>query len=66
MTLNYTSSKNIIIEAKESCRVPVPVEKCPLERLLAENVQSSDNNQCKYDRIRFIFDNIKLFISIFR
>lgn len=49
MSLNYTASKNIIIEAKESCRVPVPVEKCPLERLLAaEQMQaSSDNNHSK-------------------
>lgn len=45
MTLNYTASKNIIIEAKESCRVPVPVEKCPLERLLAaEQMQASNDN----------------------
>lgn len=32
MMLNYTQSKNIIIEARESCRVPVPVERCPLFR----------------------------------
>lgn len=30
MMLNYTQNKNIIIEAKENCRVPVPVERCPL------------------------------------
>lgn len=35
MTLNYTAAKNIIIEAKETCRIPVPVEKCPLDRLQA-------------------------------
>lgn len=28
MCLNYTDNKNILIEAKESCRVPVPVERC--------------------------------------
>lgn len=44
MSLYYTATKNIIIEAKESCRVPVPVEKCPLERLMAvENTLSTSN-----------------------
>lgn len=44
MSLNYTSNKNILIEAKESCRVPVPVERCPLERILSES--ASYNQQC--------------------
>ncbi|XP_058454101.1 protein brunelleschi [Malaya genurostris] len=35
MSLNYTSNKTILIEAKESCRVPVPVDRCPLERILS-------------------------------
>ncbi|XP_061511655.1 protein brunelleschi isoform X1 [Anopheles gambiae] len=35
MSLNYTSNKTILIEAKESCRVPVPVQRCPLERIFA-------------------------------
>lgn len=30
MLLNYTFNKNIVIEARESCRVPVPVERCSL------------------------------------
>lgn len=36
MTLNYTANKNILIEAKESCRVPVPVVRCPLDKILAD------------------------------
>lgn len=43
MTLNYTAAKNIIIEAKETCRIPVPVEKCPLDRLQA--IELSEQNQ---------------------
>lgn len=43
MTLNYTPTKSIIIEAKESCRVPVPVEKCPLERLLLAAEQQHEH-----------------------
>uniref|UniRef100_A0A1L8DWH3 Putative targeting complex trapp subunit n=1 Tax=Nyssomyia neivai TaxID=330878 RepID=A0A1L8DWH3_9DIPT len=33
MSLQYTAQKNIVIEAKESCRIPVPVERCPLEKI---------------------------------
>lgn len=34
MTLNYTLNKTILIEAKESCRIPVPTDRCNLEHLL--------------------------------
>lgn len=47
MSLNYTSNKTILIEAKESCRVPVPVDRCPLERILAsmeQQFQSLNSN----------------------
>ncbi|XP_049774968.1 protein brunelleschi [Schistocerca cancellata] len=33
MELQYTSSKCILIEASESCRIPVPVNRCPLSKL---------------------------------
>lgn len=45
MLFNYTSGKNIVIEAKESCRVPVPVERCPIERLQPENDEHADDLQ---------------------
>lgn len=44
MSLNYTSNKNILIEAKESCRVPIPVERCPLERFYAADGSGSLQN----------------------
>ncbi|XP_050076583.1 protein brunelleschi [Anopheles maculipalpis] len=47
MSLNYTSNKTILIEAKESCRVPVPVQRCPLERIfaaVAEHQQQHHNH----------------------
>ncbi|KAJ9597832.1 hypothetical protein L9F63_011327, partial [Diploptera punctata] len=31
--LQYTSSKCIVIEGNESCRIPVPVNRCPLSKL---------------------------------
>ena len=30
MELHYTTNKEILIEAKETCRIPVPIERCPL------------------------------------
>lgn len=42
MLFNYTNGKNIVIEAKESCRVPVPVERCPIEKLQPENDENYD------------------------
>ncbi|XP_036344710.1 protein brunelleschi-like isoform X1 [Rhagoletis pomonella] len=35
MSLNYTNNKSILIEAKESCRVPIPVDRCSLEQVVA-------------------------------
>lgn len=31
MSLNYTENKNILIEAQESCRVPIPVDRCEVD-----------------------------------
>lgn len=33
MELYYTESKHMLIEGHESCRVPVPVDRCPLAKL---------------------------------
>ena len=33
MELQYSSSKHIAIEALDTCRIPVPVERCPLAKL---------------------------------
>lgn len=33
MELQYSSSKHIAIEALDTCRIPVPVERCPLSKL---------------------------------
>lgn len=44
MMLNYTTNKNIVIEARESCRVPVPVERCPLFKREQQNDDQKDPN----------------------
>lgn len=33
MELYYTDTKHILIEGHESCRIPVPVNRCPLSKL---------------------------------
>lgn len=48
MMLNYTTNKNIVIEARESCRVPVPVERCPLFKREQQTDDQKDQN-CKFD-----------------
>lgn len=45
MTLNYTENKTILIEAKETCRIPVPVERCDLDRMLIEYHSTINDNQ---------------------
>ncbi|XP_011292193.2 protein brunelleschi [Musca domestica] len=35
MTLNYTNNKTISMEANESCRVPIPVDRCSVEEVWA-------------------------------
>lgn len=39
VTLNYPNDKTILIEPKESCRVPIPVERCPLDQILSDYQQ---------------------------
>lgn len=31
--VKYTENKSILIEEGESCRVPIPVERCPLSKI---------------------------------
>lgn len=51
MSLNYTSNKTILIEAKESCRVPIPVKRCPLEQVMQEYHKSRENEEIQYPSI---------------
>ena len=33
MELHYTENKCIYMEGRESCRIPIPVDRCPLNKL---------------------------------
>lgn len=66
MMLNYTMNKNIVIEARENCRVPVPVERCP--RVWRDQKKDDQQEQMsKYPNrtLRNFFNELKsLFKSI--
>ncbi|XP_039275687.1 protein brunelleschi isoform X4 [Nilaparvata lugens] len=42
LDLNYTDAKSILIEENESCRVPIPVERCPLSKI-GKLLESADS-----------------------
>lgn len=65
MSLNYTSNKNILIEAKESCRVPVPVERCPLDRIMNETQNSNQISEAPSKKCFIVILNLILFINFF-
>lgn len=43
MELHYTQSKCIYMEGRESCRIPVPVDRCPLNKLTSLNEAALNN-----------------------
>ncbi|KAK4874594.1 hypothetical protein RN001_013954 [Aquatica leii] len=53
MELYYTPTKHMLIEGHESCRVPVPVNRCPLSKLtkLYMDQNSGMNNRLDLDKI---------------
>lgn len=63
MMLNYTTNKNIVIEARESCRVPVPVERCPLFRRDQYNEENKDQTSKSAD-VFVLFYIIKIALCI--
>lgn len=51
MELQYTSTKTMLIEGQESCRVPIPVDRCPLSKLsrLLEKSKDTDGGRNNID-----------------
>ncbi|CAG9788774.1 unnamed protein product [Diatraea saccharalis] len=48
MDFHYTPTKHILIESKESCRVPVPLDRCPFNATTKTNEDNSqDTIECK-------------------
>lgn len=53
LELQYTSSKCILIEGHESCRIPVPINRCPLSKLtkLYQSSKISADDRIELDQI---------------
>lgn len=61
MSLNYTENKNILIEAQESCRVPIPVDRCEVdESVLQRGDELVENENGEFHRF-FLRDLKKCF-----
>lgn len=63
VTLSYPNDKTILIEPKESCRVPIPVERCPLDQILSEYHQQQQQVALS-KRFRFVED-VHVFTLLF-
>jgi hypothetical protein len=44
MELNYANNKEILIEAKETCRIPIPIERCSLVNEDAEDEEVGEED----------------------
>lgn len=51
MELQYSSCKNIAIEAQDTCRIPVPVERCPLVKLSHVYTETDLNPEQQLEKI---------------
>ncbi|XP_017781590.1 PREDICTED: protein brunelleschi [Nicrophorus vespilloides] len=51
MELHYTSSKHMLIEGHESCRIPVPVDRCPLSKLTKLYMENGIDERLDLDKI---------------
>lgn len=58
MELHYTESKCIYMEGRESCRIPVPVNRCPLHKLstVKEDVDNGELKRICADHIASLVD----------
>lgn len=65
MSLHYTDTKSILIEAKELCRVPIPLDRCSLEELNAiEKMQLSDQERKQFGKVLYRITFIFYMVSI--
>ena len=51
MDLQYSSCKHIAIEALDTCRIPVPVERCPLVKLTHVYTENDLSPEQQLDKI---------------
>ncbi|CAM1328735.1 TRAPPC9 (predicted) [Pycnogonum litorale] len=59
MEVQYTDDKRMLIEAHETCRVPVPIERCPLAKLSVDNSCSKSSSPQEICR-QYVSDLVNL------
>lgn len=64
VSLSYPNDKTILIEPKESCRVPVPVERCPLDQILSDHQQQQQQLASSESHLAHIFP-VRLTLDFF-
>lgn len=64
VSLSYPNDKTILIEPKESCRVPVPVERCPLDQILSDHQQQQQQLASSESHLAHIFP-VRLTLDLF-
>ncbi|CAG9766365.1 unnamed protein product [Ceutorhynchus assimilis] len=63
MELEYTASKHMLIEGQESCRVPVPVDRCPLSKL-SDFYEEADQSKHLTDINRICSEHISELVKL--
>lgn len=64
MELHYTSSKHMLIEGHESCRVPVPVNRCPLSKLTRLYMDQTSGVDDRLDLDKICSDHISSLVDL--
>ncbi|CAH0563486.1 unnamed protein product [Brassicogethes aeneus] len=65
MELRYTPTKTMLIEGQESCRVPVPVDRCPLSKLSKYYEDTEDDNgSTNVDMTRICSEHISELVDL--
>ncbi|CAH1283288.1 unnamed protein product [Diabrotica balteata] len=66
MELQYTPMKTMLIEGQESCRVPIPVDRCPLSKLtgLFQEMDENSDNRNDIDVNKICSEHVTDLVSL--
>uniref|UniRef100_A0A6P7GIX4 Protein brunelleschi-like n=1 Tax=Diabrotica virgifera virgifera TaxID=50390 RepID=A0A6P7GIX4_DIAVI len=66
MELQYTPTKTMLIEGQESCRVPIPVDRCPLSKLtgLFQEMDENSDNRNDIDVNKICSEHVTDLVSL--
>lgn len=64
MELHYTPTKHMLIEGHESCRVPIPVNRCPLSKLTKLYMDQNTGVDERLDLDKICSDHIASLVDL--